>query len=132
FQNFSRACRSYSNESLKNPRAHVEKSGSKRVRGRNKSTVFENHSRFSPAHSGCHSFERSSSPCTAGRSSSIGSFCRYCVLHPSRFRRSHTAFVRLTPSSENRETISEVRRNSASPTDHPSRARKFRNASGRK
>ncbi len=119
--------------SLKKARDHVEKSGNRRTLGRSRSTVFENHSCPAPfAHSSFHNPLRFNSPSTCGSSSSIGSFCRYCVLNHSSFARSNTPFVRLTPSSENLSTNSFVRRNSSSwPADQPSSARKFRNASGR-
>src|SRR3981081_4375976 len=122
------------NSSLKNARDHVEKSGSSRTRGRNRSTVFENHSCPAPvAHSCFHKPLRLSSASTPGSNSSIGSFGRYWVLNHSSLGRSKTPFVRLTPANENFSIKSLVRKNSSSPPgDHPSRARKLRNASGTK
>src|SRR5713101_2595143 len=134
FQNLALAAASISNSSEKNARDQVEKSGSRRMRGRNKSTVLENHSRPAPlAHSSFHRPLRFSSAATSGSKSSMGSFCRYCVLNHSSLARSKTALVRLTPSSENFASKSLVRRNSSSPPAlQPSSARKLRNASGRK
>src|SRR6266851_9773089 len=134
FQNLALAAASISNSSEKNARDQVEKSGSRRMRGRNKSTVLENHSRPAPlAHSSFHRPLRFSSAATSGSKSSMGSFCKYCVLNHSSLARSKTALVRLTPSSENFSSKSLVRRNSSSPPAlQPSKARKLRNASGKK
>src|SRR5713101_2223170 len=134
FQNLALAAASISNSSEKNARDQVEKSGSRRMRGRNKSTVLENHSRPAPlAHSSFHRPLRFSSAPTSGSKSSMGSFCRYCVLNHSSLARSKTALVRLTPSSENFSSKSLVSRNSSSPPAlQPSSARKLRKASGRK
>src|SRR5438067_3764455 len=120
---------------VKKARDQDEKSGSKRIRGRSRSTVLDNHScRASPtAHSSFHKALRLSSFSTSGSKSSIGSFCRYCVLNHSSLGRSKTALVRLTPCNENFSSNWLVRRNSSSPPGaHPSSARKLRNASGRK
>src|SRR5712692_10017096 len=73
FQNLALAAAPISNSSEKNARDQVEKSGSRRMRGRNKSTVLENHSRPAPlAHSSFHRPLRFSSAATSGSKSSIG------------------------------------------------------------
>src|SRR5580704_9278860 len=129
------------NSSLKNASDHDEKSGSKRIRGRSKSTVRENQTWSRPsgpgaapaAHSSFHNLLRFSSASTSGSSSSIGSFCKYCVLNHSSLGLSKTPLVRLTPSSENLSINSFVRRYSSSlPGDQPRSTRKLRKASGRK
>src|SRR4029077_11648321 len=120
--------------SVKKARDQEEKSGSKRIRGRSRSTVLENHSwpGAPTAHSSFHKPLRLSSVSTSGSRSSIGNFCRYWVLNHSSLGRSKTPLVRLTPSSENLSSKSLVRRNSASPPGaQPSNARKLRKASGR-
>src|SRR5712664_356146 len=140
FQNFAMAAGSRGKSSLKKARDQEEKSGNSRTRGRSRSTVFANHAWSRPsvpgaapaAHSGFQRPLRFNSFSTSGSNSSIGNFCKYCVLNHSSFGRSKTAFVRLTPASENFSIKSFVRINSSSPPgDHPSSARKFRNASGR-
>src|SRR5579859_3495324 len=137
FQNLSLAAWSMGNSSLKKARDHEEKSGRSRIRGRSKSTVRENQAWSLPsapgaaptAHSSFHNLLRFNSASTCGSNSSMGSFCKYCVLNHSSLARSNTPFVRLTPSSENLSINSFVRRYSSSfPGDQPSSARKFRNA----
>src|SRR5580693_8870180 len=127
--------------SLKNARDHDEKSGNSRIRGRSKSTVLENQAWSLPsgpgaapaAHSSFHNLLRFNSASTSGSRSSIGSFCKYCVLNHSSLGLSKTPFVRLTPSSENLSTNSFVRRYSSSfPGDHPSSARKLRRSEERR
>ena len=132
FQNFARASARSSKSSVKKARAQVAKSPSKRVLGRIKSTVCANQACSAPAQRPATDPARFSSASHRAGFPRPATFCRYCVLNHSSLGRSKIAFVRLTPASENRSNQLRVRINSeSSPGDHPSSARKLRNASGK-
>jgi len=92
------------NSSLKNARDQEEKSGSKRMRGRSKSTVFENHAWSLPsgpgtapaAHSGFHSPLRFNS-FRLRQQFLKGKFLQVLGVEPLELGLSNTALVRLKP-----------------------------------